>query len=87
MFCALSEVKGMVIKMKLKDLLKFVDSSLTLEIMGTKEKHDSKAALTEEKMNCLVKSIETDDGELLIKLDAPKQNQLEQFDYCFECGM
>lgn len=74
--------------MKLKDLLKFVDTSLTLETLGVKEKLDSKAALTQEQMNCMVKSIATDEGNLLIKLVDPKQTSaLEQFEYCFECGM
>ena len=54
--------------MKLRDLLKFVDSSLTLETMGVKERHESKSALTQEQMNCMVKSIETDEGNLLIRL-------------------
>jgi len=74
--------------MKLRDLLKFVDSSLTLETMGVKERHESKSALTQEQMNCMVKSIETDEGNLLIRLVDPKQtNALEQYEYCFECGM
>jgi len=74
--------------MKLKDLLKFVDSSLTLETQGVKETHDSKTALSQDQMNCMVKSIETDGGNLLIKLVEPtKPNALEQFEYCFECGM
>lgn len=74
--------------MKLKDLLKFVDTGLTLETRGVKVKHESKSALTQEQMNCMVTSIETDEGNLLIKLIDPKQTSaLEQFEYCFECGM
>lgn len=74
--------------MKLRDLLKFVDSSLIIEVMGERKKHESKAVLDQDKMDCFVKSIEIDEGELLIKLIEPKNpNQLEKFDYCFECGM
>lgn len=74
--------------MKLRDFLKFSDSSLTTEILGVKEKHESKAVLTRDKMDCLIKSIEIDEGELLIKLDEPKKNnQLEKSEYSFECGM
>ncbi len=74
--------------MKLKDLLKFVDTSLTVESMGVKEKLDSKSAPTQEQMNSMVKSIEIEEGSLLIKLVDPKQTcALEEFNYCFECGM
>lgn len=74
--------------MHLRDLLKFIDTSLTLETMGVKEKLNSKSDLSQEQMNCMVKSIEAYEGNLLIKLVNPKEtNALEQFEYCFECGM
>lgn len=74
--------------MKLGDLLRFIDSSITLETMGVKEKYESKLALTQERMNCMVKSIITEEDSLLIILDEPKNaNTLDKFEYCFESGM
>jgi hypothetical protein len=74
--------------MKLRELLTVIDSSITLEIEGIKEKYDSESALLDELMNYTVKSIKTANNSILIVLDESKEIEtLEELDYSFEAGM
>ena len=74
--------------MKLKELLEIVDSELTIEISGVKEKHDSKFDIKKEQMDYIVKSIKTDNNGILIVLEEFKKVEtLEELNYSFEAGM
>lgn len=74
--------------MKLKELLKIIDSDITLEIEGIKEKYDSKSVLLKEQMNYIVKSIKNENNSILIILDEPKKvESLEKLGSSFETGM
>ena len=74
--------------MKLRELLAVIDSSITIEIAGIKEKYASKAALPEEHMNYTVKSIKTDNNNILVTLNKPKNLEtLEELGYSFEAGV
>jgi len=74
--------------MKLKELLKVIDSELTIEIANIKEKYNSKLDIKEEQMNYMVKTIKTDNNSILIILDEFKKvGNLEELNYSFEAGM
>ena len=74
--------------MKLKELLKVIDSELTIEIAGIKEKYDFKLDLKEEQMNYIVRVIKADNNGILIVLDESKKvRTLEELNYSFENGM
>lgn len=74
--------------MKLRELLKVIDSDVTFEIVGAKGKYDSKSDFTVEQMNYTVKSIKNNNDSILINLEEPKKVEtLEELGYSFETGM
>jgi hypothetical protein len=74
--------------MKLKELLKVIESRITLEIAGVKEKYDSKLDVKKDQMDYIVKSIKTDNNGILIVLEeSSKVETLEDLNYSFESGM
>ena len=66
--------------MKLKELLKVIDSELTIEISSVKEKYDSKLGIKEKQMDYIVKSIKTDNNGILIVLDESKTISISERD-------
>jgi len=73
--------------MKLRELLSIVDSRITLETSGEKEKYETKLDIPDARMNFEVKTIEACNNSLVIKLDKPKKvPTLEELGYSFEVG-
>ena len=74
--------------MKLKELLKVIDSELTIEISDIKENYYSKLDIKEEQMNYIVRVIKAENKGILIVLDeSEKVGTLEELNYSFEAGM
>ena len=74
--------------MRLKELLKVIDSELTIEISDVKEKYDSKLDIKEKQIDYIVKVIKADNNSILIVLDESKKvRTLEELNYSFETGM
>lgn len=74
--------------MKLKEVLTVIDSALVLEIANEKETYDLKSAIPEERLNCIVKSIQPGNNNILIILaETQKAKTLEELGYSFEDGI
>ncbi len=74
--------------MKLRELLPLIESSITIELEGVKEKYDSRSDFPQDRMDHVVRMIEAYNGSLLITLDEPKKAAgLEELGYRFESGM
>lgn len=74
--------------MRLRELLKLIDSNITLEIENVKEIYDKKSSIPKERMIDIVKSIKVDkNGILIILNESQKVKSLEELGYGFEMGM
>lgn len=74
--------------MKLKELLMFIESKVTLELSENEVKYERKADIPDTLKNHEVKRIEAKINSIFIKLDEPKKvPTLEELGYSFESGM
>jgi len=74
--------------MKLSELLKFVDTHITLEISGAKKKYATKADISETCMNFEVTKVGAADGGITVQLaETKKAATLEEQGYSFETGV
>lgn len=74
--------------MKLKELLIFVESKVTLEIFENEMKYEMKTDIPETLKNHEVKRVEAKINSIFIKLDEPKKvPTLEELGYSFEAGI
>lgn len=74
--------------MKLKELLIFIESKVTLELCENEMKFERKTDIPETFKNHEVRRIEAKTNNILIKLDVPKKvPTLEELGYSFETGM
>lgn len=74
--------------LKLKELLTFVESKVTLELLETEMKYERKTDIPDALKNHEVKRIEAKTNSIFIKLDEPKKvPTLAELGYSFESGM